>query len=322
MRSGSAHGSPSVCLSRTLPRVGSFLVLGILVVLLVLSTVRAEPLGYGDEEYQWTNGSVLCVFNESLPSVIVSAYDLNESGMGGALAGVEEVTASTDAVVSTASMAAVSWEPENASSASTFAMSYSGDVPVATSGPSATTVGSAGISVTFTLDRNPTNASQSDEVSFQISVQDWPWQSAQDSLRLVVPLWSAYNASEHVVVSSSSAAQVESVSTATNEMREYFEAGSTAQTGTGLAVPVTAQASETNGVATATLTLGSGAGGATRLSYSATFGIAPTTRVLGIPLYDYAAVAGGAGLVALVVGVGTGRLRRRPSDLTYVEEEP
>ena len=103
---------------------------------------------------------------------------------------------------------------------------------------------------------------------------------------------------------SGSSARIESVSSATGQMREYFEAGTTAQTGSGVSVPVAAQTAETDGVATATLTLGNGAGGASSLSYSATFGIAPTTEVLGIPLYDYAAVAGGAGLVALVWMLG------------------
>lgn len=320
MRSESTHGSSRVRLSRTRPHVGSFLVLGAVAFLLALSAVRAEPAGYGPEEYEWTNGSVLCVFNDSVPSVTVSAFDLNASGMVGGLAAVEEVSPTTEATVSVASMSSLSWEPENASSAAAYAMSYSEEVPVFTVGPSPTAAGVAGVSVTFTLDRTASSAAPSDQVSFQVSIEDWPWQSTQDTLALVVPMWSADAATEHLVVPSSSTARIESVSSSTGQMREYFEAGSTAETSTGTSVPVGVSSVETDGVATATLTLGSPAGGATGLTYSATFGIAPTTRVLGIPLYDYAAVAGGAGLVALVVGVGTGRIRRAPSDLTYVEE--
>ncbi len=320
MRSGPAHGSPRVCLSRTRLPAGSFLVLGAVALLLALSTVRADSSGYGGEEYEWTNGSVLCVFNDSVPSVTVSADDLNASGMDGGLGAVEEVSTATGAVVSQALMSSLSWEPENVSSASAYAMSYSEDVTVSTVGSTPTALGAAGISVTFTLDRTATAPNLSDRVTFQVAVDNWPWQSTQDTLALIVPIWSADASTEHVVVSSSSSARVESVSSSTGQMREYFEAGTTAETATGTSVPVGVKTVEADGVATATLTLGSPATGATGLTYSATFGVAPTTRVLGIPLYDYAVVAGGAGLVALVVGVGTGRIRRTPSDLTYVEE--
>jgi hypothetical protein len=319
MRSIPARGSPRVHLSGTLPRVGMLLVLLAVGALLAVSPAHAAYGGYEPEAPSWTNGSVLCNFSATLPSVTVSADGLNGTGMGAGLDQVNELSP-TGLVVASAVTSSVDWDPENETTAQSFALSYSEPLNVtnvsAPAGPSKM----AQISVDFALARTPSNAAQADVVSFQVSVQDWPWQSPQDTLALVVPIWSAFSTTEHVVVSSSTAPKVESVRNSNDQPLEYFEAGSAATTGTGSFVAVSAETTFTDGVATTTLTLGPGVGGASAVTYQATLGITPSTKLLGLPLYDYAAVAGGAGLLALVVGVGTRRVRRRPSDLTYVEE--
>lgn len=320
MRSGLATGLHCVRLSRTLRRAGALLIFFAIAGLLAVTPVRAMWGGYGPEAYEWTNGPVLCVFNGTLPVVTVSATTLNGTGMGAGLDQINEISPATGQVVASAIMSSVEWEAQNASSSSAFVMNYSDSLNVTSPTAPAVTLGSTLVTLHFTLERAPTNPTQADQVTLQLWIQGWPWQSVQDTLALVVPLWSAFSATEHVVVVSPTTSRVESVRTSNDQPMEYFEASNSATTGTGATVPVSALTTLTGDVATTTLTLGSGAGGSSAITYQATLGITPSTRVLGLPLYDYAAVAGGAGLVALVVGVGTRRVRRGPSDLTYVEE--
>jgi hypothetical protein len=312
--------TPRIRLSRMLPRVGTLLVLLAVVGVLAASPARAANWGQAVDPYAWSNGSVTCAFSSTLPSVTVSATGLNGTGMEAALDQVNEISPS-GATIATGVVSGATWNPQNSSSTEWFVLNYTEQVTIVNATLPTQTLGLAWFTIQFALERAPPNATQADQVALQISVQGWPWQSPTDTLALVVPLWSAFPTSEHVVVASSTSPRVESVRTSNGQPLEYFEAGTSATTGTGVAVPVTSQTTVQAGIATTTLTLGRGAGGATQLTYQATMGITPSTRVLGIPLYDYAAVAGGAALVALVVGIGTRRVRSHPSDLTYVEEE-
>lgn len=320
MRSVPLRGSPRGRLSRSRrPWAGPLLVSLAVLGLLAVSPAKAGWAGAYGGPYEWTNGVTLCVFSDSLPSVTVSASALNDTGMGAALDQINELSPS-GTLVAHAVMNSTAWEPANASSSQWFVMNYTETVNVTSPATPPVPLGSVGITIDFALDRTPANASLAEQVSFQVSVQGWPWQSSLDTLALVVPAWSAFSNSEHIAMGSSSPPRIESVRTSNGQPLEYFEPGLSATTSTGTIVAVSTQTVITAGAATTTLTLGHGAGGATLVTYEATLGITPGTRVLGIPLYDYAAVAGGAGLVALAVGVGARRLRQRPSDLTYVEE--
>ncbi len=311
---------PRPRLSRGLVGLGTLLVLLVGIALLAVAPARAAYGGEGMESYSWTNGPVLCVFNATLPSVIVSASALSDTGIGAELSQINELNATTGSVVATATVSAAAWEGANDSTARWFVMNYTEWVNVSSVGQPVHAVGSAWVSIQFILSRPPTTAPEADEVAFQLTVQNWPWQAAGDRLALEIQTWSAYPTIEHMTVSSPTSQQVESVRTSTGEPLEYFLANSSAITETGLSIPVTPRTTIADGIATTTLTLGPGAAGSSALEYQATLGITLSTRVLGLPLYDYAAVASGAGLAALVVGVGTRRIRRRPSDLTYVEE--
>ena len=313
------QGSPRVRLSRTLPRAGTFLVLVSVATLLAVGPAHATWGGNANSLYAWSNGAVLCVFNDSLPSVAVSNATLNGTGMGASLDQITELSPAGTAV-STAVMSSVAWEPNNTSSAQSFVMNYSQTVPVTSAAAPFPSLGAVQVSMNLALARSPMNAAQADRVAFQTSILNWPWQSGQDTLALVVPLWSAYPASEHLLVLSPSSARVVSVLSSNGQPMEYFQAGASANSTSGAPIPVSAHTTVSAGVASTTITLGASAGGKTAITYAATLGITPSTHVLGLPLYDYAAVAGGAGLVALVVGVGTRRVRRQPSDLTYVED--
>jgi len=308
-------GSPPARLSRRGPRAGTLLLLLAVVTLLALSPARA---GYSySGAYAWSNGAVLCVFDATLPSVTVSAADLNGTGMGVGLGQIDELASGT--VVASAAIGAVAWDPVNESSAGAFVMGYAGAVPVVSAGTPSHSDGQVQVALTFSLDRVSAGGTPSDQVTSQLSIQSWPWQSAQDTLALVVPIWSAFPSTEHLVMGPASSPRVESVRNTNGQSLEYFDAGTSANRTGGFSVPVSAQTTISAGQATTTLTFGAGAGGATALTYQATLGITPNPRVLGLPWYEYAVVAGGAGLVALAVGVGARRLRRQPSDLTYAE---
>ena len=313
------RGTPRVRLSRTLPRAGTLLVLLAVVALLSVSSARASYTGQGSPSYSWSNGTVTCAFSSTLPSVTVSATALNGTGISAVLSQITEESAS-GVPIATAIPGTATWEPENASSSEWLMMNYSQFVSVTNATNPGQTLGQAWVSVSFALNQTPSNATLADVVAFQLTIQDWPWHSLGDTFALALSIWSAYSASEHVLVSSASSPRVESVRNSNSQPLEYFEAGPTAITGTGAVLSVTPHTVVTGEIATTTLTLGPGAGGASAVTYQATLGITPTTRVLGLPLYDYLAVAGGAGLVALAVGVGARRVRDAPSDLTYVEE--
>jgi hypothetical protein len=320
MRSGARpRGTPRVRLSRTLPRAGTLLVLLAVVAVLSVSSARAAYAGQGSQSYGWTNGTVMCVFSPTLPAVTVSATALNGTGIAAALGQITEESPS-GVPIATAVPTTIPWEPVNASSSEWLTMNYSQFVSVTNATNPSQSLGPAWVSVSFALNQTPPNATLADVVAFQLSIQGWPWHSPSDTFALSVLTWSAYSASEHMVVSSPSSPRVESVNNSNGHAQEYFEAGLTATTGTGAVLAVTPHTVLAGGIATTTLTLGPGAGGASAVTYQATLGITPSTPVLGLPLYDYLAVAGGAGLVALVVGVGTRRVREEPSDLTYVEE--
>jgi hypothetical protein len=318
MRSASFHrGFPRVRLSRTLSRAGTLLVLFGLVGLLAVSSARAYPAA-DITTYQWSNTDVTCLFNNSTPAVTVSASDRTETGMGVGLDQMAELSP-TGETLALASVSSTDWYPQNQSTDQAFVMNYVGTMNV-TDVLTSQVAGLVNVSVNFTLIKSA-SAPAGDEVGFQVGISGWPWQSPTDTLALVVPIWSAFATTEHVAVASHTAPTVDSVLTSNGQTLEYFEASPSATTSLDATIPVSAYTSITNGIATTTLTLGHGVGGASALAYEATLGISPSTRILGLPLYDYAAVAGGAGLVALVVGVGTRQIRRRPSDLTYVEEE-
>ncbi|MCI4352174.1 MAG: hypothetical protein L3K14_02135 [Thermoplasmata archaeon] len=315
------NGSPRVRLSRTLPRAGPLLVLAAVVAVLALTPAGATwggnppPVAYG-----WNNGSVLCAFNASLPSVTVSAQGSSGTGMGVGLTQITELSPQ-GVVVASAVMGSVVWDPNDTSSTTAFVMSYGETVPVTSPTAPTPPVGSVQVNLSYSLARSPTSLAQANQVSVQVLIQHWPWQNVQDTLALEVPIWSAFATSEHVVVGSATSPRVDSVSSANGQSLEYFQAATSATTTAGSPVAVTAHTTVMAGKGSTTLTFGTGAGGASSLTYQATLGITPSTQVLGVPLYDYAAVAGGAGLVALAVGAGTSRIRRRPSDLTFVEED-
>lgn len=295
----------------------------LLVLLAVATLVAVAPARASawpaTQSYVWSNGTVICDFNASAPTLAVSASALSHSGMDIGLDQVLELTPAGTPVAS-ATVGTVTWDPANDSSSQWFVMNYSQAVPVVSASMPSHQVGTAQVGLAFSLVRNLSLPSPADQVSYTLTIGGWPWQGSPDRLEFVVPIWSAFPSAEHVTVASAVSPTVQSVSSSTGQPLEYFTADTTAHSATGNTIPVTADTTVAGGTATMVLTLAPSASGASLVTYHATVGISPSTPVLGIPVYVYAAVGGGAGLIALFVGVATRQIRRHPSDLTYVEE--
>jgi hypothetical protein len=274
---------------------------------------------------EWNNGVVLCVFNPTSPSVAVSAFGLNGSGLSSGITQVAEVDAA-GATVAVASVASASWTPWNASTDDTFDQAYQAHVSLTpVSGP-ATVLGSADLRVDYALPAYAgSGAGPLNSVTAVFEVSNWSWQGSGDHLVLTLPLWPTFAQSEHLSGPGPNGAEITSWSTATGSAREYFRlsgsANATPAGGVPVSVAVSPVVSLSPSFASVNVSVGSGAGRFASMTYTATVSIPVPTTVAGLPLYDYALVAAAAAALSILIAVGTRRVRQRPSDLQYVEEE-
>jgi len=143
---------------------------------------------------------------------------------------------------------------------------------------------------------------------------------------ITLPLWPTFARAEHLSTQSPGGLEVTSSSNATGAPREYFHlapsATATPVSGAPMSVGVSPSVSLAPSFATITLTVGTQAGSFTSLSYTAHVTVPLPSTLAGLPLYDYPLVAGAAAALSIAVAVGTRRVRQRPSDLKFVEEEP
>ena len=136
-----------------------------------------------------------------------------------------------------AAMSSVAWDPVNASSSQWFVMNYSETVNVTSAATPTDTLGSAGIGAQLCPHRTPASTTLADRSPSSSRSKGWPWQNSQ-YLVLVVPSWSAFSTSEHMVVVTPVTPRVESVRTLNGQPLRYFEAGTSATTGApALALP-------------------------------------------------------------------------------------
>jgi hypothetical protein len=270
---------------------------------------------------------VLCVFDATLPSVAVSAAGLNESGLSSSLSQIDEVRPADGSVVASASMANASWSRANASTDGAFDMAYQAHVAILSSGPAPTQVGSVDVRTDYILPAYASSAATNlTSVTARLQVSNWTWQAPGDQLDILVPLWPTFASAEHLSVANSATPTVTSIANSSGSLRESFQFGlvANATTPLGVTVPISVAPAMTvhPGAASVALKIGTAAGGFRSLTYVAQIGVHLPASVAGIPLYEFALVGAAAGVVSILVAVGTRAVRRRPSDLTYVEEEP
>ncbi len=282
---------------------------------------------WSSTELAWSNGVAQCIFVPGTPTVAVSAMSLAGSGLSATLASLDEVTASGN-VTAVAALSSANWSSTNLSNPDRFDMAYATDVPIVSPVDSAQVLGSVGLRVDYLLpayaDSPGTNLRN---VTQEVTIANWTWQGTGDRLVFSVSLWPTFTALERLTAPSPTSYSVMSVEVSTGEPRESFDLGRSANIslpgkGSFLA-PVTpeAQVALQGAYASVGLWVGAVAGEFRSLSYVSVIALPVPKALAGLPPYEYAA-AGGAGFVAVaVLALTARRLRRKPSDLTFVEEQ-
>jgi hypothetical protein len=298
--------------------------------LLVLPTASSGQPVSGDWSpvggTSWSNGVVLCVFEPAMPEVVVSASALANSGMTVGIASIEEVTPS-GAVTATTPSSVVNWTTTNRSSPTWYDLSYNATLRVAPSASAATSLGAVDVRLDFQLPvRYVEGVTENiSAVTMALSVSGWPWQAGGDHLVIALGFVPAFAGTEHFAPVTPSGTTISSVSNQSGRTLEYFAGGTEGNTTgpTGPAIPVTVQPAwaVTPAAAAVDLSIGTSAGSFTALNYTAHVGVLLPATIAGIPLYEFALAGGAAALLVVVVGIGLQRVRRRPSDLVFVEEE-
>ena len=187
-------------------------------------------------------------------------------------------------------------------------------------------VGAAQVRVDFVLPAYAEEGSGPvDTVTVNLSLSEWPWQAAGDHLMFSFSAWPNFAVAEHLAIGTSPSSLLSGVSTPSGAAFEEMAAATHAVANATGPAPknITAApiASGTPSLGGVSVTMGSAAGEYSSLNYSATVRVLFPTSIAGIPTIDLVAVGGTATLISLLVATGARRLRRRPSDLTYVEEE-
>jgi hypothetical protein len=286
----------------------------------------ASPYAPGDP-VAWTNGTVLCQFAPSSPLVSVSALSVADSGLSASMVGLSELRPDGTAVAA-ADLSGLAWNVDNLSTDDAYDLEFTTEAPIETGEAGAPPVGSVNLSVQFVLpayDGSP--AGSMDEVTVVVAESGWTWQTSGDHLAMTLGGAPTFPVAEHLTGSAEAGWILSSVANSTGAEREQLGVNGTA-TATwpgGMVSTVPADASlaiASPEWATVTVAFGSGAGDFSSLSFTARVGVVLPATVAGVPLPELLAAAGAAALVSVLVAVSARRLRRRPSRLVYVEEEP
>jgi hypothetical protein len=272
----------------------------------------------------WSNGDVLCIFAPYTPGVTVSSPNLNGTGMWATLAQVTEV--GSHGVVATANLSAGTWTVSNRSSEDFYDVAYAGSAPIESSVTEAA-LGSVDLQVNFMLPAyDDTNLGPVNEVVLSVTVANWSWQSPGDSLSLELPMALAYPGTEHFALGGEPGALLSGISNSSGQTLQYLSTTQLASASNGSGLPtnvaVTPVATVDPESASVTLAFGTQAGSFESLNYTTALGVALPATIAGIPTIDFALVGGAAVLASLGIAAGVGVIRRRPSDLEFVEEEP
>jgi hypothetical protein len=322
MRRPGGRATPALRLRR-----GAWAGAGFAVVALLLAASPALAWNENLAPVAWTNGTVLCQFAASTPMVGVSALSVNESGLTTWLVGLSEVRAN-GSVAATAELSGRAWNVANLSDDDAYDLEFTTTAPLAATPPSAGAVGSVNLTVQFILPAyHGSPNGPVDQVTVAFAESGWTWQGAGDHLVMTLGAAPSAGATEHLVASTSPGWTISSVANASGTEREQLGTNTTAQvTGPGGAettVPANASlAVRSPEWATVSVAFGSAAGAFASLAFIARVGVVLPTTIAGIPLPELLAVAGAAALVSVLVGIGARRLRRRPSRLVFVEDEP
>ncbi|MGD0588328.1 MAG: hypothetical protein ABSA63_05990 [Thermoplasmata archaeon] len=297
----------------------------VLLLLVPVATATAPSASWGIAPPSWSNGLVLCEFSGTAPMVGVSALALAETGLSASVGSISEVT-SGGVVQANASLSSTVWTATNFSNDDAYDLGYTAHAPVTGSAAPFHLLGAVDLRVDFVLPiYSGSPSGPTDTVSMGILVSNWSWQGSGDHLVLTLHAWPSYAGSEHLLLGSSPGLLVSGVATSGGATLEEMSASTSAVANPASPTPVSIAAAPSvtgnSAFGVVSVSFGSNAGEFSGLSYSSTVHVLLPTTIAGIPTTDLVAVGGTAGLVTVLIALAARRARRRPSDLTYVNEE-
>lgn len=282
--------------------------------------------GWGPDSVSWTNGLVLCQFSASRPSVNVSAFGLNGTGLAVGVVGMEEIRPD-GSIAATANLTGATWDISNASTDQAYDLAFTAEVAVDSTASGSTPVGTADVRVDFVLPvYTDASGGSGATVMTTLSITNWTWQGAGDSLEIGYSAAPAFPLAEHLAASAEPGWLLTSVSSSSGRTLEWLQPGSSAlaQASSGASVNVSATpalALRSPASGTVNVVFGSSAGSFRSLTYASDVGIVLPPTIAGIPTVDFVIVAAVAAASSLAIAAVTRRIRARPSRLIYAEEE-
>jgi hypothetical protein len=301
------------------------LAVGLLVLLSPVATAASPTTSWGIAPSSWSNGVVLCEFSSGVPTVGVSALSRADTGVSATLGSISEAGPG-GILVATATLPSSSWTATNFSTDDAYDLGYTVHAPVTGSSPPYPVLGGVDARVDFVLPIYAGSPSGPvDTVAIDVLVSNWSWQALGDHLVISLTLWPTFTDEEHLAFGSSSESILSSSSSSSGATFEQMSAATSAVANRGLpsatSISATASASGNSSLGVVSVAFGAAAGEFAAMNYSASLRVLFPTTIAGIPTADLVAVGGVAALTAILVAAGTRQLRRRPSDLTYVDEE-
>ena len=299
---------------------------GVFLLAATIVPVAGASAAWSPDPVSWNNGSVLCQFLADQPGVNVSALARNGSGLTTGLRGVSEIDPS-GAVVASAALSGLSWNSEKIVTEDFYDLAFTAVAPVDSSASGAPTVGSVDLRVDFVLPAYEGSPSGDySMVTVQVSVANWSWQAAGDSLALSFSASPTFPSAEHLQTATAPGEQLASASTSSGQTFEWMGLSTTAAaaSATGPAVNVSATPSLGDLSSTSAVVgvaFGSAAGAFQSLVFTAHVGVVLPSSVAGIPTVDLVAVGAAAVAGSLGIAAATRRVRSRPSRLIYVDDE-
>jgi hypothetical protein len=297
---------------------------------LLLGTALVAPASgassWAPDPVAWTNGTVVCQFASSAPTVSVSAFGANATGLTADLEEISEVRPN-GSVAEFADLSGTNWTVSNVSTEDEFDLEFAAAIPLSFGGGPVSPGGSVDVRVDYLLpayDDEP--STPLDVVAQRLAISNWTWQSAEDHLVLTLGAAPTFPSTAHLVAGAPSGALFSAVTDATNQTTEWMQPASNASAGPATgprqnisAVPSLTLSSPTSGAVH--VAFGIGAGAFTSLVYESDIGVELPATVAGIPLADFLVVLTLGGLASVLLAVTVQRVRRRPSKLIYAAVE-
>jgi hypothetical protein len=282
----------------------------------------------------WNTGVVLCTFDPTGPSATIAANGTATTGMWIGL-GSLTATGVAGVITETAPLSGATWTAVNLSTADEYSLAYTSDVPVVS--VLDLRLGTTNVTVTFSLpDSANATAAQNETVMVSLSVAGWPLAVLSSNLTAELDLRPASATTEHLAGPVTGGSAVESVGNDSGTADAYLNLSKTAVVATASGILTTIPVVSgllglSSDAGTVAVTFAAPSSTAMSVNYTTAMQVVPPQQPVHatlpplpgqLPASDFVAAAGAALFVSLAIAGVTRRVRRSPSDLEYVEEEP